>query len=250
MSDLPFLSVDCNRRVAKRIVDILGALAGLVIVFPVALLVAVAICVDSSGPILFAQERIGQNGRRTTVYKFRKFYTSGEPGPPLTLASDQRMTRIGCLIERTKLDELPQLWNVLRGDLSLVGPRPETYEFASCFDSAYCRVLAYKPGIFGPNQVLFRNESHLYPMDSDPELFYRQVLFPLKARVDLAYFPHATLAEDIGWIVRGVLAIVFGMRGLEPEGDWIGSVEAWIENLHKRRRAAMVEDFQLDRKTP
>lgn len=91
MSDLPFLSVDCNRRVAKRIVDILGALAGLVIVFPVALLVAVAICVDSSGPILFAQERIGQNGRRTTVYKFRKFYTSGEPGPPLTLASDQRM---------------------------------------------------------------------------------------------------------------------------------------------------------------
>jgi lipopolysaccharide/colanic/teichoic acid biosynthesis glycosyltransferase len=114
------------------------------------------------------------------------------------------------------LDELPQLWNILKGDMAIVGPRPETFELASCFSGHYLRILDYRPGIFGPNQVLFRNESSFYPEDSNPEQFYRDVLFPFKANIDLEYFSSRTLVSDIGWIIRGILA-VFDWRSLPVE---------------------------------
>ncbi|SDR60401.1 Sugar transferase involved in LPS biosynthesis (colanic, teichoic acid) [Rhizobiales bacterium GAS191] len=193
-----------------RILDLAVASAGLLILGPLMLLVALAIYVTEGRPIFFSQVRLGLRGCRFRMHKFRKFHSDCGPNcRPVTLKNDARLTRLGSLLERTKLDELPQLWNILKGDMSIVGPRPESLDLAGCFTEPYLRVLDYKPGIFGPNQVHFRNEGSLYSERVDPEHYYRDVLFPIKARADLAYFPHRTLWSDIGWIIRGVLS-VFG----------------------------------------
>lgn len=211
----------------KRALDIVGSLIGLTVSLPVGLLVAAAVRLNSPGPIFFSQPRLGQGGRTITIYKFRKFYHGNQlpSGPAVTVAGDGRMTAVGRILERSKLDELPQLWNVLRGDLSLVGPRPETFNFAPCFDGPYRQVLAYKPGVFGPNQVLFRNEGRLYPKEGDPEVFYRRVLFPRKARVDLTYFPTATIREDLKWMLRGIGAAAFSSWASERQAIWMAAME-------------------------
>jgi lipopolysaccharide/colanic/teichoic acid biosynthesis glycosyltransferase len=198
---------------ATRILDVLFAGSGLVLLSPLMAVVAIAIWFDGGQPIFFSQLRIGLGGRHFRIYKFRKFYQqSGTAGHRLTLKDDRRLTRLGRVLEKTKIDELPQLWNILKGDMSIVGPRPETLDFADCFIGSYRRVLDHKPGIFGPNQVLFRNEGFLFPQ-TDPERFYRDVLFPLKGHIDLVYFPCRTMLLDVTWIVHGVFA-VFGWRSL------------------------------------
>ena len=133
------------------------------------------------------------------------------------MEDDPRLTGVGRFLARTKLDELPQLWNVFKGDMSIVGPRPESLDFQDCFDGPYRLVLQHKPGIFGPSQVLFRNERALYSGRPDPEHFYRDVLFPLKAHIDLAYFAHRTFFRDVAWTVWGALA-VFGWPSLLDAG--------------------------------
>jgi lipopolysaccharide/colanic/teichoic acid biosynthesis glycosyltransferase len=195
---------------ARRMLDITVAGVGLTLFFPVMVLIAGAILIESGRPILFSQIRLGQGGRHFRMYKFRKFYEQrGSRGRLLTMKNDSRMTPLGYLLQRTKLDELPQLWNILKGEMSVVGPRPESLDFADCFVDAYVGVLAYKPGIFGPNQVFFRNEGSIFTGNSDPEGFYRDILFPLKARVDLAYYPRRSILSDLKWILRGLIA-VFG----------------------------------------
>jgi lipopolysaccharide/colanic/teichoic acid biosynthesis glycosyltransferase len=197
---------------ARRILDLIIASTGLVLLGLIMMLVCVAIWIDSGRPIFFSQVRLGQSGRQFRIYKFRKFQKeSGKAGSGVTIKDDGRLTRLGRFLGRTKLDELPQLWNILKGDMTAVGPRPESLVFADCFTRAYLGVLEHKPGIFGPNQFYFRDEGSLYPDASDSERFYREVLFPLKASIDLAYFPRRTIPADIGWIIRGVL-VVFGLH--------------------------------------
>lgn len=190
--------------------DIAFATAGLLGFAPSIMIIALAIWMDSGRPIFFSQARLGEAGRHFQIYKFRKFRNDCDDGYGVTIKDDRRLTRMGRFLVATKLDELPQLWNLLRGDMSMVGPRPESLKFADCFAN-YREVLDYKPGIFGPNQYYFRDESLFYPDGSDPEQFYRDVLFPLKAEIDLAYFPERTIGADLGWIARGILA-VFGLR--------------------------------------
>lgn len=198
----------------RRIFDVAVALAGIACFLPVLIPVVLAIRLDSPGPILYAQNRLGQHGRIFRLYKFRKFH-DGATGKAVTVKNDCRMTRVGRFLERTKIDEVPQLWNVLKGEMSVIGPRPETLDFADGFDGVYRGVLDHRPGIFGPNQVYFRNEGALFPDGVDPHAFYRAVLFPAKARIDLDYFPRRNLPHDVVWLVRGLLA-VFGI-GLPSE---------------------------------
>jgi lipopolysaccharide/colanic/teichoic acid biosynthesis glycosyltransferase len=199
---------------ALRIFDIVAAVATLTFFFPLMVLVGAAILVESGGPIFYSQVRLSQRGRHFRMHKFRKFHAGeGPAGRPLTMEDDPRLTRVGGFLLRTKLDELPQLWNVLKGDMSIVGPRPESLDFRDCFEGPYGLVLEHKPGIFGPSQVLTRNECFFHRRRPDPEQFYRDVLFPLKAQIDLAYFAHRTLFRDLGWAVRGSLA-VFGWSSL------------------------------------
>jgi lipopolysaccharide/colanic/teichoic acid biosynthesis glycosyltransferase len=214
-----------------RLFDVLVAAAVLAVVAPLMICVATAIFVESGRPIFFSQVRLGRRGRHFRMHKFRKFHERGCPAVRcLTMEDDPRLTRVGGLLRWSKLDELPQLWNVLKGDMSIVGPRPESLDFQDCFEGPCGLVLEHKPGIFGPNQVLFRNECSLYCGRADPEQFYRDVLFPLKARIDVAYFARRTLLRDIAWAVRGALA-VFGWSSLLHEGAvLVGEAEDWIRD--------------------
>ena len=197
----------------RRTLDILCAGMAALLLAPVMLIVVIAIWIESGGPILFSQLRLGQYGRPFRMYKFRKFAPDcGNHGSPLTIEGDDRLTAVGRVLAAGKLDELPQLWNVLRGDMSLVGPRPESLAFTDCFRNGFEKILEHKPGLFGPCQVMFRHESKLFPADVAAVEFYRQVLFPAKAEIDLAYFSRRTLASDLGWILRGVWMIAAGSR--------------------------------------
>jgi lipopolysaccharide/colanic/teichoic acid biosynthesis glycosyltransferase len=121
---------------------------------------------------------------------------------------DDRLTMIGRILAAVKLDELPQLWNVLRGDMSIVGPRPETLAFADCFVNGFEEILEHRPGLFGPCQVIFRHESKLYPTGAGVQDFYREVIFPAKAKIDLAYYSRRTAVSDFGWVLRAGWAIL------------------------------------------
>lgn len=193
----------------KRAFDVLVSSMALLVASPFMFLLALAIMVESGRPVFFSQQRLGQGGRPFRMYKFRKFRSDcGTSGSPLTVENDQRLTKVGKFLLATKMDELPQFWNVLKGDMSIIGPRPESMAFADCFSGGFERVLDYKPGILGPAQAAFRSECSLYPPGVDPSDFYRAVLFPAKARMDLEYYSTRTLASDIAWMLRTVLAVV------------------------------------------
>lgn len=217
---------------ARRCLDCLVALVALICLAPMLAIIALAIWIDSDGPIFFSQVRLGRGAQHFRLHKFRKFHERDQPGGlAVTLSSDPRMTRIGRVLERTKLDELPQLWNILVGEMALVGPRPESLPFADCFNSIYSGVLDYRPGIFGPCQAVFRNEKLFYGLAGDPEEFYRTVLFPLKAQIDLAYFPSRNMISDAEWTLRSVLA-VFGCSYLPGEAaKRLEATEIWVKQF-------------------
>ncbi|WP_217578658.1 sugar transferase [Mesorhizobium sp. GbtcB19] len=194
---------------ARRSIDLTVAMMAGMVLSPLMLLIIVALLLEGGWPFLFVQTRIGAGGLPFRMYKFRKFAVRCSPnGLPLTVARDSRMTTIGALLATTKFDELPQLWNVLKGDMAIVGPRPESLVFADCFREGFESLLQYRPGLFGPTQTLFRHEAHLYPQGVDPVLFYREILFPAKARIDLSYYPKRTILSDIAWIIRCFLAVL------------------------------------------
>ncbi len=205
------MSLLFNTSAIKRSIDIVLSVIGLVVAFPLMVLIAMAIYAESPGTIFFSQERLGYRGKKFRLYKFRKFPVDwGNVGPGVTVAGDARMTRIGKHLERTKLDELPQLWNIFLGEMSFVGPRPESTQYGHLFTGKFARVLDFVPGIFGPNQITFRNESAMYPPDEDPEKFYEQVLFPEKARADIRYFSSANDLSDLAQIFKGLWVSVIG----------------------------------------
>jgi lipopolysaccharide/colanic/teichoic acid biosynthesis glycosyltransferase len=195
----------------KRCVDLVLAGLGLVAALPVCAIISLLIWLDDPGGVLFAQARLGLHGQPFRLLKFRKFAAQcSDAGPGVTVAGDARMTSVGGILERTKLDELPQLWNILKGEMSFVGPRPESLRFADLYQGDYRHLLEFLPGLFGPCQIAFRNESALYPPDEDPEAFYRRVLFPQKAELDLNYFAKATCLGDMRWIAHGLWVTLAG----------------------------------------
>lgn len=193
----------------RRSIDLAVAGAASVILAPLMLLIAVALLLEGGRSVLFVQTRMGAGGQTFRMYKFRKFRVDcSSQGLALTMVGDSRMTTVGRFLAATKLDELPQLWNVLKGEMAIVGPRPESLAFADCFHGGLEAVLRYKPGLLGPTQVLFRHEARFFPQSVDPILFYREVMFPAKARLDLSYYPQRTIGSDIMWMARGFLAVV------------------------------------------
>lgn len=216
----------------KRVLDIILSVIGLIIAFPVMLVIAVLLRVDSPGDTFFSQKRLGKNGKIFKIHKFRKFPQNwGTKGSGVTTQNDVRMTSFGAFLERTKLDELPQLWNILKGEMSFVGPRPESLKYESLFQNEFKKILEYTPGIFGPNQVAFRNESEMYPLDEDPDEFYRRELFPKKARIDMDYFSSATLASDFKWMFVSTIGTVAGIL------DW--------QRAFRRYTGILLLDFLL-----
>lgn len=197
--------------ILKRLFDLTLAGVGLFVTAPLFLLIGLMIKLETPGPVFFRQERVGRGGRRFRMWKFRKMpHYMKAAGPSLTRRFDRRLTVVGRFLERTKLDELPQLINVLAGDMSIVGPRPEVPKFVSYYADRWQVVLSVKPGIFGPNQLLHRNESELYPTNCrDVEDFYVRKILPEKLEIDARYAQRHSILGDI-WLLIQCLAAVFG----------------------------------------
>jgi len=229
---------------AKRALDLIAALLGLLLLSPLFLLIAVAIKLDSPGPVFFRQERVGRHGKSFRIFKFRTMSATRTTGEPqLTVAGDQRITRTGAVLRRYKLDELAQLIDVLRGTMSLVGPRPEVPRYVWHYpDASRERVLSVRPGITDLASIRYRNENELLANAADPELEYIEVILPNKLRYALDYVENATLAGDLrllGLTLRTVFVpTVPSRRSLFAMND--SKLWAWLDpamsNLNPRRR--------------
>lgn len=196
-------------RRSKRLFDLAASATGLVLLSPLLLLIAGAIKLGDGGPIVFRQTRVGRDGQLFAILKFRTMVVNAERlGAQLTVGNDARITRVGRLLRRTKLDELPQLLNVLRGEMSLVGPRPEVPRYVAMYTAEQRRVLALLPGITDPASAEFVDESSLLAGVDDPERYYVEELMPRKLRINLEYADRATLRNDLATILStlGVLA--------------------------------------------
>lgn len=198
-------------------------LGALVAAAPVLAAVAVAVRVTTPGPVLFRHRRMGRHGRPFEMLKFRTMH-HGTAGPAVTAGNDRRITAIGRMLRKTKLDELPELWNVVRGDMSLVGPRPEAVEYATPVEAAWKEVLEVRPGITDPMTLQLRNEEELLAAAGpDPEAFYRSYLLPYKLNGYRAYLTDRTWKRDLSVLVATVLGIVRPTRVPAPSPDQIVS---------------------------
>ena len=200
----------------KRAFDLVLASIGLVVLSPVMLAIALWVRVDSPGSAIFRQERIGRGGRPFGLLKFRTMRAEPDPaGPLLTAGDDARITRAGRMLRRTKLDELPQLVNVVRGDMSLVGPRPEVAKYVALYPPAVRdRVLSVRPGITDYAAIAFRDESSLLGTGADAEETYVSTILPRKLELYERYVATQSLATDIRLIVATFTALIG--RGAKP----------------------------------
>ncbi len=193
----------------KRFFDIFLSALTLFFIWPLFLVFAVLIKLDSKGSVFYKQIRVGKDNTLFNIYKFRKYYNNSDPdGPNLSLSDDRRLTKIGKIFEEYKLNELPQFFNVFKGDMSLVGPRPETPDFVNEYKDGYFRVLDVKQGIFGVNQLIFRSESELFPEDEEPEEFYIRELLPKKIKNDIEYIQNADFFSDVAILVNCIWKVI------------------------------------------
>lgn len=193
----------------KRVFDLIVALGGLLVFAAPMLAIAVWIKLDSRGPVFFRQERVGRGGRLFHIHKFRTMVADAPArGPAITIGADARITRAGAWLRRSKLDELPQLLDVMAGDMSIVGPRPEVPQYVALYPAALRdRVLSVRPGITDPVSLEFADEGELLARAADPEREYREVILPAKLEAAAAYAAHATLASDLAVMLRTLVLL-------------------------------------------
>lgn len=191
--------------ILKYIFDRAMAFIGLLILWPVLLVVAILIKEKMpGGPVIFKQKRVGRNGKLFTMYKFRSM-TVGHGGSSVSVAGESRITPLGARLRHYKLDELPELWNVLIGDMSFVGPRPDVPGYADQLKGADRDVLKLRPGITGPASLKYRDEEDLLAGKEDPQKYNDEVIFPDKVRINLYYLHHYSFLKDIEMIFCTVL---------------------------------------------
>jgi lipopolysaccharide/colanic/teichoic acid biosynthesis glycosyltransferase len=191
---------------AKRGLDLVVSAAVLFLLLPVIALVALLIRLDSRGPVFFRSRRVGHRGDALPMLKFRKMHNDAS-GMQLTLDDDERFTRIGLWLAKLKIDELPQFWHVLRGEMSLVGPRPESASFVSRFVDEYNFILSTKPGIIGLSQIAFAEEGRILD-DADPVGHYVARILPQKVRMDMLYVARRTIGFDLRILLWAAVAVV------------------------------------------
>lgn len=197
------------RGLVKRLFDLLFSAAGLILLFPLLAGIAILIRLREGGPVFFRQERAGQDGRLFRIWKFRTMVQNAHrEGPAVTSGTDPRVTVTGRWLRKCKLDELPQLWNVFCGDMSLVGPRPEVQRYVALYTFDQRRVLALKPGITDLATLEFRHEEELLASADDVETFYIGHCIPRKIELNLRYAQQATIGSDIMIIVRTLIPAV------------------------------------------
>src|SRR5476651_1835824 len=195
----------------KRLFDVMSALVGLLVFGLPMLVVAAWIKLDSAGPVFFRQERVGRQGKRFRIHKFRTMAVDAEKrGPQLTIGADARVTRVGRALRANRLDEVPQLLDVVAGNMSVVGPRPDVPRYVDQWPPALReRVLAVRPGITDPASLKFRDEATLLAQAADPEREYMDVILPRKLALAADYADHASLWTDLAVIGRSVGVLLF-----------------------------------------
>jgi len=194
--------------VIKRTFDIAVSSLALLLCLPLFIMIAALVKLDSKGPIFFAQERIGKNFRPFRIYKFRSMIEDApRQGAPLTFGEDNRITRIGWFLRKSKLDELPQLFNVLKGDMSLVGPRPEVPTYVQLFRHDYEEILQVAPGITDLASLKYRDEAALLAQSTHPEREYVEHVLPDKIKLAKEYVRKSSFFFDLGLILRTPLRL-------------------------------------------
>ena len=202
-------------RGGKRVVDILLSFFGLALLLPFLFIIGGIIKISSKGPILYRQIRIGKNGKPFWILKFRSMTDGADRiGACITPANDSRITSVGSFLRKWKLDELPQLWNVLNGDMSLIGPRPEVAAYVAGYSDEQKRVLEVRPGITDLASLRYRDEGSVLQQSPDPDRLYREEILPEKLLLNLQYLHNVSFAEDISLLLRTLKSII-GRRPAE-----------------------------------
>jgi len=197
---------------AKRALDLVISIPGLILLSPLLLLLALWIKLDSRGPVLYRGKRVGIHGWPFLMYKFRTMVMGAEQrGPAVTYRDDPRITKAGRFLRRAKLDELPQLLNVIRGEMSLVGPRPEDPSYVALYTSEQRQVVTVKPGITGPTQLEYRDEASMLHGESVDEEYVTRIM-PEKLKLDLEYVRTRSLLLDLKILWRTATTLLFGNR--------------------------------------
>ncbi len=211
-----------------RPIEAILALGGLILTAPLLALAAVAVRLSSRGPILFRQQRLGRGGKPFTLCKFRSMVRHRR-GPAVTAGDDRRITAVGRILRKTKIDELPELWCVLVGEMSLVGPRPEVPEYVDLRDPLWRKVLAVRPGLTDPVTLRLRDEEELLAaVGTDREDYYRRILLPFKLRGYLEYLETRTAGSDLGVLASTVAGLVLPGRVSAPDREEIEAVAASV----------------------
>lgn len=195
--------------IIKRIFDFFSALIGIIILSPILIIVSIAIKVDSSGNIMFLQKRVGKDGKEFNIYKFRTMVTNAEKlGKQITVGKDNRITKVGAFLRKYKIDELPQLFNVLKGDMSLVGPRPEVPKYVALYSDEQKKVLSVRPGITDLASLKYSDENDILGKVDNPEEYYINVIMKDKLSLNLEYIEKSNLFFDISLIVKTILKCI------------------------------------------
>ena len=193
----------------KRLIDIVLSGCGILVLLPVYLVIAVAVKLDDPGPVFYRQVRVGRNGKEFRIYKFRTMVVDADKkGLAITVGRDNRITRMGSLLRKTKLDELAQLINVFTGEMSFVGPRPEVPKYVDMYTPYQRQVLLVRPGITDYASIAYRNENDLLAGADDPEKMYIEKIMPDKIELNMKYLREISPLADIRLILSTIVAVI------------------------------------------
>ena len=197
--------------IAKRAMDIVLSACALAVLWPLLLLIALAIWIDDPGPVFYRQVRVGRNGKTFRIFKFRSMVMDADKkGLAITVGRDSRITRVGAVLRKTKLDELAQLLNVLLGQMSFVGPRPEVPKFVELYTPYQRQVLLVRPGITDYASIAYRNENDLLAGAPNPEAMYIEQIMPDKIELNMKYLREISPLADIRLILKTIVAVIKG----------------------------------------
>lgn len=193
----------------KRIFDFLVSLIGIIVLSPVLIIVSIAIKLDSDGGVLFLQKRVGRYGKEFNIYKFRTMVTNAEKlGKQITVGNDSRITKVGGILRKFKIDELPQLFNVIKGDMSLVGPRPEVPKYVALYTKEQRKVLDVRPGITDMASLRYKDENEILGKVDNPEEYYINVIMKDKLNLNIEYIEKSNIFFDIYLIIKTVIKCI------------------------------------------
>jgi lipopolysaccharide/colanic/teichoic acid biosynthesis glycosyltransferase len=193
----------------KRLFDLFWSITGIIVLLPIFVLISVIIKFDSKGPVFFLQNRVGRNNKDFKLVKFRTMYVNSDKKGEITIgANDSRITKTGTFLRKYKLDELPQLFNVLYGNMSLVGPRPEVRTYVDLYSAEQLKVLDVLPGITDYASIEYANENELLAKAENPEQFYKEVVMPDKLKLNMKYINEVGLFTDLKIIFKTLIRII------------------------------------------